>query len=86
MNQNLRLSSNVASGLQSQYPTFESVRDYEKTYARLLSSSEYILNRELGYISLQTALQPNQVLGVAFKYTYNGQVYQVGELSRVVPL
>ncbi|MCB0538384.1 MAG: cell surface protein SprA, partial [Bacteroidetes bacterium] len=85
MNQNLRLSSNVASGLQSQYPTFESVRDYEKTYARLLSSSEYILNRELGYISLQTALQPNQVLGVAFKYTYNGQVYQVGELSRNVP-
>ncbi|MCB0509887.1 MAG: cell surface protein SprA, partial [Bacteroidetes bacterium] len=85
VDQNLRLSNNVVANLQGPNFNFEAVQDYEKTYARLLSSSEYVLNRELGYISLQTALQPNQVLGVAFKYTYNGQVYQVGELSRNVP-
>lgn len=84
-NQNLRLSNNVVSGLNGAPFNFEAIQDYEKTYARLLSSSEYTLNNELGYISLQTALQPNQVLGVSFKYTYNGQVYQVGELSRNVP-
>ena len=82
---NLRLSNNVVGALNSPNFNFEAIQDYEKTFARLLSPSEYILNRELGYISLQTALQPNQVLGVAFKYTYNGQVYQVGELSRNVP-
>jgi len=83
-NSNLRLSNNVVNALNSAPFNFEATEDYEKTYARLLSSSEYTLNEELGYISLQTALQTNQVLGVAFKYTYNGQVYQVGELSRNV--
>ncbi len=56
--------------------------DYEKLEtARLLSSSEYKLNAELGYISLRTTLQPDQVLAVAFEYTYRGQRYQVGEFS-----
>ena len=49
--------------------------------ARLLSSSEYTLNSTLGYISLKSALNADEVLGVAFEYTYNGQVYQVGEFS-----
>src|SRR6185437_16302800 len=30
-------------------------------------------------------LQPNDVLAVAFQYSYNGKIYQVGELSQVVP-
>ena len=56
--------------------------EYEKVEnARLLSSSEYTLNKHLGYISLKTALQANQVLAVAYEYTYNGQTYQVGEFS-----
>ena len=56
--------------------------DYEKLgNARLLSSSEYTVNRALGFISLKTTLQPDQVLAVAFEYTYRGQNYQVGELS-----
>lgn len=56
--------------------------DYEKVEnARLLSSSEYTLNAYLGYISLKSTLQSNQVLAVAFEYTYNGQTYQVGEFS-----
>lgn len=56
--------------------------DYEKLEnARLLSPSEYRLNNALGYISLRTALQTDQVLAVAFEYTYRGQTYQVGEFS-----
>lgn len=60
----------------------EGGRDFEKVEsARLLSSSEYTLNSTLGYISLTSALNSDEVLGVAFEYTYNGQVYQVGEFS-----
>ena len=56
--------------------------DYEKLQsARLLSSSEYTVNYSLGYISLNAQLEPDEVLAVAFEYTYNGQTYQVGEFS-----
>ena len=56
--------------------------DYEKlASARLLSSSEYSVNTALGYISLKTGLQTDQVLAVAYEYTYGGQTYQVGEFS-----
>jgi cell surface protein SprA len=30
-------------------------------------------------------LQPNDVLGVAYQYSYNGKIYQVGEFSQDVP-
>lgn len=56
--------------------------DYEKLEnARLLSSSEYRVNSALGYITLNTTLQPDQVLAVAYEYTYGGATYQVGEFS-----
>lgn len=56
--------------------------DYEKVEsARLLGETEYILNPTLGYISLKTALSSDEVLAVAYEYTYNGKVFQVGEFS-----
>ena len=56
--------------------------DYEKIErARQLSSSEYTVNEALGYISLRTNLQPDQVLAVAYEYTYGGRTYQVGEFA-----
>ena len=56
--------------------------DYEKLEtARLLNSSEYKVNTALGYISLKSTLQPDQVLAVAYEYTYKGQTFQVGEFS-----
>ena len=56
--------------------------DYEKIEsARLLNSSEYTYNPQLGYISLTSALQADEVLAVAYEYTMNGNAYQVGELS-----
>lgn len=61
---------------------FLSVQDYEKvTLARKLSESEYTFNSQLGYISLSTTLNSDEVLAVAFQYTLGGQTYQVGEFS-----
>ncbi len=57
-------------------------RDFEKIeQARKLNQSEYTLNERLGYISLNTSLNSDEVLAVAFNFTVNGQVYQVGEFS-----
>ena len=56
--------------------------DYEKiSSARKLTTSDYTLNSELGYISLKNALTSDEVLAVAFEYTYGGNSYQVGEFS-----
>ena len=61
---------------------FEGGKDYEKIEsARLLNSSEYTLNANLGYIMLNTALASDEILAVAYQYTYDGETYQVGELS-----
>lgn len=63
-------------------PGFSGGVDYEKLEsARLLSSSEFTVNSSLGYISLKSTLQADQVLAVAYEYTYRGQTYQVGEFS-----
>ena len=57
-------------------------KDFEKIEnARLLSPREYDFNEKLGFISLNSALNTDEVLAVAYEYTYRGQTYQVGELS-----
>lgn len=61
------------------------VQDYEITYARKLDSTQYTFNPRVGFLSLTQPLQPDDVLAVAFQYTYNGRVYQVGEFSTDVP-
>lgn len=62
------------------------VDDYEKTFARKLSPSEYYFNPQVGFVSLNIQLQSDEVLAVAYQYTYNGRVYQVGEFSQDVAL
>ncbi len=60
----------------------EGGEDYEKIEsARRLESSEYTLNSTLGFISLKTALNADEVLAVAYEYTLGGKTYQVGEFS-----
>lgn len=78
-----RIISKVSTALEPlEVYGFEGGRDYEKIEsARLLSSNDYTLNASLGYISLKSALNADEVLAVAFQYTYNGEVYQVGEFS-----
>ncbi|WP_375416935.1 cell surface protein SprA [uncultured Hymenobacter sp.] len=55
--------------------------DYERVRARKLDPREYTFNAQLGYLSLNTSLLPDQVLGVSFQYLYNGQTYAVGEIQ-----
>ena len=56
--------------------------DYEKLQAaRKLSTSEYTVNNSLGYVSLSSTLQVDDVLAVAYEYTYMGTTYQVGEFA-----
>ncbi len=62
------------------------VNDYEKTFARKLNTNEYYFNPQAGFISLNGQLQPDDVLAVAYQYTNNGRVYQVGEFSQDVAL
>ena len=52
--------------------------------ARLLSRSEYEFDAQLGYVSVNVNLQPDQVLAVAYEYIYNGRVFQVGEFANDV--
>ncbi|HVS94439.1 MAG TPA: cell surface protein SprA [Mucilaginibacter sp.] len=56
------------------------------TYARKLTDKEFTLHPQLGYISLNYPLNNDEVLAVAYQYTMNGQVYQVGEFSTDVPV
>ncbi|MDH5365854.1 MAG: cell surface protein SprA [Cyclobacteriaceae bacterium] len=56
--------------------------DFAKvTGARKLDESSYTVNRKLGYVSLRQKLTNDEVLAVSYEYTYNGNVYKVGELS-----
>ena len=56
--------------------------DFEKLEsARLLSSSEYTVNTALGYVSLRSSIQTDQVVAVAYEYTSGGVTYQVGEFA-----
>lgn len=82
---NSRSSSQITNKLSSL--GLRPVQDFEKTFARKLTMNiDYQYNPLIGYISLSQPLQADEVLGVAYQYTYNGRVFQVGEFSQdVVP-
>jgi len=42
---------------------------------------DFQFDQQLGYISLNQRLSNDEVLAVAYQYTYKGQVYQVGEFA-----
>ncbi len=54
---------------------------YNKLQARKLDEREFHLSEKLGYISLNSRLNNDQMLAVSYEYTYNGIRYQVGELT-----
>ena len=83
LNNSLTAARNISSATQTlDAAGFVGGVDYEKLEsARKLSSSEYTLNAALGYVSLKQTLQTDQVLAVAYEYTYKGQTFQVGEFS-----
>lgn len=73
---------NQTTSVLDAIPGFTGGADYEKIEsARLLNSSEYTVNTALGYVSLKTSIQTDQVIAVAYEYTYGGVTYQVGEFA-----
>jgi len=54
---------------------------YNKLQARKLDAREFTFNEQLGYISLNSKLNNDQLLAVAYEYTYQGIRHQVGELT-----
>ncbi len=79
-------SINTASGVLAPYRNapfnFNLVADYEiLERARKLQPTEFTFHPQLGYISLNSPLNNNEVLAVAYQYTANGRTYQVGEFS-----
>ena len=81
---NIRNINEVSNALQ--ITTLANGTDFEKLErARKLSPSEFTFNSQLGYISLNQALNNDEVLAVAFQYTIGGKTFQVGELTTTGP-
>ena len=88
-NPNFRSNSTVSNELNklnNGTDRFYNGQDYIKIdNARKLSTTEYTVNTQLGYISLNQRLESSYALAVAYEYTVNGAVYQVGEFAQDVP-
>lgn len=80
-NPNVREIDQAVATLQSGQFGLQQSRDFEKVSARKLRPNEYTVHPQLGFISLNINVQPDQVVGVAYQYSYNGKNYKVGELS-----
>lgn len=66
---------------------FVQSQHYEKVEnARQLTDQEFTYNSQLGFISLKSPLNQDEVLAVAYQYTYNGRTFQVGEFTTDVPV
>ena len=80
-----RLRQNAVGRLQGPPFFMEQSRDFERVRARLLSPNEFSYHPDLGFISVNVNVRPDQVLAVAYEYTYGGKVYKVGEFSNDLP-
>ncbi len=65
---------NVTANQGFDYAILENARKLEQ-------GRDYQFDTQLGYISLNQRLSNDEVLGVAFQYTINGEVFQVGEFA-----
>ncbi len=75
-------AASILSALNAPPANFVAQRDYVIIRNAIkLSPNDYTLHPQLGYISLNAALNPDEELAVAFEYTIGGQVFRVGELT-----
>jgi cell surface protein SprA len=80
----IRDINSVSTTLEGPPFLFNSGIDFVKVEnARKLNQNEYTFNSKLGFISLNSTLNSDQVLAVAYQYNVIGDttVYQVGEFS-----
>tara|TARA_R110000851_G_scaffold61343_4_gene140994 strand:- start:56534 stop:63808 length:7275 start_codon:yes stop_codon:yes gene_type:complete len=80
LNSAIRDVATVQSGFGG-VPVQQGVDYVVQENVRKLQPSEYTLHPQLGYVSLNQRLSNDEVLGVSYQFTVNGEVYQVGEFS-----
>jgi len=82
-NQDLRNAENTRDKLLGAPYNFTQSTDFEvvRQARKLEAGRDFTFHENLGYVSLNSSLNFDEVLGVAFQYTYNGVTYQVGELQ-----
>lgn len=61
------------------------ITEFEKTRARKLNETEFTLFPQLGFVSLNQVLKPDEILAVSYEYTYQGETFRVGEFSQDLP-
>lgn len=83
---NARGLQTAISALQGAPFNMSDAEDFAKIRARKLSPSEFSYDSKLGYISVNVSIKPTDVVAVAYQYTYNGKLYQVGEFAQDLPL
>ncbi|WP_405380419.1 cell surface protein SprA [Maribacter sp. LLG6340-A2] len=83
LNDNIREIATVESGFDIPGYSVNQGFDYAilENARKLEQGRDFEFNSQLGYISLNQRLSNDEVLGVAFQYTYQGEVYQVGEFA-----
>ncbi|MFN0049460.1 MAG: cell surface protein SprA [Cytophagales bacterium] len=78
----LRRADNTAFELEGASFGLKNGDDFEvMRNCRRLKDTEFKFNPQLGYISLNTAVGRDDIVSVAFEYSYLGKVYKVGELT-----
>ncbi|HCO84372.1 MAG TPA: cell surface protein SprA, partial [Arenibacter sp.] len=80
---NIRDIATVQTGFNVPGYTVNQGFDYAilENARKLEQGRDFTFDSQLGYISLNQRLSNDEVLGVAFQYTFNGEVYQVGEFA-----
>ncbi len=84
-NPRTELVDKVVSELRIPPFSFQQARDFEKVTARQLSGTEFTYHPELGIVSVNINVNPDQVLGVSYQYSYKDSTFQVGQFADDVP-
>lgn len=76
------VSTNYPNSCNNNGTFMQSSRDFEVVQnGRKLNPSEFTINNRLGFISINQSINNDVTVAVAYQYTYEGKVYQVGEFS-----
>ena len=83
LTKNIRDVATIRSGFGSMSSLVNEGFDYAvlENAQKLEEGRDFKVNKQLGYISLSQRLNNDEVLAVAYQYTYEGNVYQVGEFA-----
>lgn len=81
---NLRDKSLAPTILETQFKMTNAVDFQLVNLRKLQEGKDYSFNPQLGFISMSSQLQSDEILFVAFSYTLDDKPYQVGEFSNDV--